>query len=460
MRRPPARSRPYSTGEWRSGSIVVTGNTIVDALHSIQRTAAFAAAPLPNGVDVSARIVLVTVHRRENWIHLPDVCDAIRQIVEQRPEVQVVLPVHPNPIVQQTLHRELGRVAGVVLLPALDYLSFLKVMSHSWIVLTDSGGVQEEAPVLGRPVLVMRDATERPEAIELGVARLVGTHRDAIVDAVLDPAERRPRAQRHGPRGQPIWRWPRRRANCRPARAAAAVDCRIRQPGRQPASRADGRGGETGMTRRKLFVFGLAAMSLSLVAAGIVVMGVDLYLHHRAERSAGLNRWGYRGPVVPAKAPGELRVVMLGGSTVFGYGGPWHESAPALLEQMLAAKHPGRAIRVINLGFNNEGAFAFLPTLQDYRYLDYDIVCLYEGYNDLMGDAGPNRAVFRHNSPVFRLTGYFPILPLVLQEKALVLRNGGNLEAGYRPENNKTVFRPWRRRAHVSHRARCRQRGG
>jgi hypothetical protein len=196
------------------------------------------------------------------------------------------------------------------------------------------------------------------------------------------------------------------------------------------------------MTRRKLFVFGLAAMSLSLLAAGIVVMGVDLYLHHRAERSAGLNRWGYRGPVVPAKAPGELRVVMLGGSTVFGYGGPWHESAPALLEQMLAAKHPGRAIRVINLGFNNEGAFAFLPTLQDYRYLDYDIVCLYEGYNDLMGDAGPNRAVFRHNSPVFRLTGYFPILPLVLQEKALVLRNGGNLEAGYRPENNKTVFRP------------------
>jgi UDP-N-acetylglucosamine 2-epimerase (non-hydrolysing) len=168
-----------------SGSIVVTGNTIVDALHSIQRNPAFAAAPLPSGVDLSARIVLVTVHRRENWIHLPDVCDAIRQVVERRPEVQVVLPVHPNPIVQQTLHRELGGVAGVVLLPALDYLSFLKVMSHSWIVLTDSGGVQEEAPVLGRPVLVMRDATERPEAIELGVARLVGTHRDAIVDAVI-----------------------------------------------------------------------------------------------------------------------------------------------------------------------------------------------------------------------------------------------------------------------------------
>lgn len=198
----------------------------------------------------------------------------------------------------------------------------------------------------------------------------------------------------------------------------------------------------TAVTRRRRWLFVLGAVALSTVLAGVVLLGADLYLHWRAERSAGLNRWGYRGPVVPRKAAGELRVVMLGGSTVFGYGGPWYESAPALLEQMLAESHPDRPIRVVNLGFNNEGAFAFLPTLQDYRYLDYDLVCLYEGYNDLMGDAGPNTAVFRHQSPIFRLTGYFPILPLVLQEKALVLRNGGNLEAGYRPENNKTVFRP------------------
>jgi hypothetical protein len=196
------------------------------------------------------------------------------------------------------------------------------------------------------------------------------------------------------------------------------------------------------MTRGRILAFGLTTVLLTLVASGTLLLGADLYLHHRAERSAGLNRWGYRGPVVPKKVPGELRVVMLGGSTVFGYGGPSHESAPALLEQMLIAKYPGRLIRVVNLGFNNEGAFAFLPTLQDYRYLDYDIVCLYEGYNDLMGDAGPNKAVFRHESPVFRLTGYFPILPLVFREKALALRNGGNLDAGYRPESNKTVFRP------------------
>lgn len=196
------------------------------------------------------------------------------------------------------------------------------------------------------------------------------------------------------------------------------------------------------ISRRKRLLFVLGAVALSTLVAGVALLGADLYLHQRAERSAGLNRWGYRGPVVPRKVAGELRVVMLGGSTVFGYGGPWHESAPAVLEQMLAERHPGRLIRVINLGFNNEGAFAFLPNLQDYRFLDYDLVCLYEGYNDLSGDEGPNTAVYRHESPVFRLTGYYPILPLVLNEKALVLRNGGNLEAGYRPENNKTVFRP------------------
>lgn len=194
--------------------------------------------------------------------------------------------------------------------------------------------------------------------------------------------------------------------------------------------------------RRRRFLFALSAVLIAVVVTSGTLLAVDLYLHRRAERSAGLNRWGYRGPVVPAKVEGELRIVMLGGSTVFGYGGPWHEAAPALLEQQLAARHPDRTVRVINLGYNNEGAYAFLPNLEDFRYLDYDIVLLYEGYNDLMGDAGPNTAVFRHESPVFRLTGYFPILPLMLREKALVLRNGGNLEAGYRPENNKTVFQP------------------
>lgn len=166
-------------------TIAVTGNTIVDALQHIQRTTAFAAAVLPPEVDPALRTVLVTVHRRENWINLPDVCEAIRTIVARRSDVQVVVPVHPNPNVQQTLHQALAGVARVVLLPALDYMAFIKLMSHSWLVLTDSGGVQEEAPVLGRPVLVMREATERPEAVELGVAKLVGARRDDIVSSVL-----------------------------------------------------------------------------------------------------------------------------------------------------------------------------------------------------------------------------------------------------------------------------------
>jgi UDP-N-acetylglucosamine 2-epimerase (non-hydrolysing) len=167
-------------------AIVVTGNPIVDALQHVLRSPALAAARLPAGIDTTRRLVLVTVHRRENWVNLSDVCAAIRAIVEARPEVQVALPVHPNPIVQETLSRELGGIDRVVLLPALDYLSFIKVMSESWIVLTDSGGVQEEAPVLGKPVLVMRDETERPEAVDAGVARIVGARREGIVAGVLE----------------------------------------------------------------------------------------------------------------------------------------------------------------------------------------------------------------------------------------------------------------------------------
>jgi UDP-N-acetylglucosamine 2-epimerase (non-hydrolysing) len=167
-------------------AIVVTGNPIVDALQHVLRSPEMAAIALPSGIDLKRRLVLVTVHRRENWVNLPDVCAAIREIAAARPEVQLALPVHPNPIVQETLTRELCGTDRVVLLPALDYLSFIKLMSESWLVLTDSGGVQEEAPVLGKPVLVMREETERPEAIEAGVARIVGARREGIVAGVLE----------------------------------------------------------------------------------------------------------------------------------------------------------------------------------------------------------------------------------------------------------------------------------
>lgn len=200
------------------------------------------------------------------------------------------------------------------------------------------------------------------------------------------------------------------------------------------------------VSRRKYLVFAAVAMTLSIIVCLAGALAADLYLHHRAERSAGLNRWGYRGPIAGQKQPGELRVVVLGGSTAFGYGVTWDEAIPALLERKLNQQQGNAPARVVNLGFNNEGAYSFLPTLKDFEYLDYDVVCFYEGYNDLSGDAIPNRAVYRHESAVFRLTGYSPILPLWLREKALLLRYGGDLKAAYAAtldgNANTTVFRP------------------
>ena len=198
------------------------------------------------------------------------------------------------------------------------------------------------------------------------------------------------------------------------------------------------------MTRRRKIIFAFVAFAIGTSVTLLGLLGADLYVHHRAERSAGLNRWGYRGPVLGSKQPGEVRVAMLGGSTMFGYGVLWSEALPAQLEQIAQQRPGGNAIHTINLGYNNEGAYAFVPTMQDFAWLDFDEVVLYTGYNDLMGDAGPNRALYRHDSPVFRLTGYFPILPLYLNEKALMLRTGGQLEAAYKNESakNKIVFRP------------------
>jgi lysophospholipase L1-like esterase len=199
------------------------------------------------------------------------------------------------------------------------------------------------------------------------------------------------------------------------------------------------------LTRRKFVLFAVAAATLSVLLILAVALAADLYLHQRAEKSAGLNRWGYRGPVVGRKSPGELRVVMLGGSTTFGYGVTWDEAIPARLERTLNQTGGLPTTRVVNLGFNNEGAYSFLPTLKHFDFLDYDVVILYEGYNDIIGDGGPNRAVYRLESVVFRLTGYFPLLPLALDEKAKALRYG-NLDAAYEASrgtgSSTAVFRP------------------
>jgi lysophospholipase L1-like esterase len=198
------------------------------------------------------------------------------------------------------------------------------------------------------------------------------------------------------------------------------------------------------LSRRKRFVFAAVAMTLSLVAAFGAALGADIYLHGKFERSAGVNIWGYRGPTLGRKRAGEIRVAFLGGSTVFGYGVTWDQAIPAALERRLQARHADRVIHVVNLGYNNEGAFAFLPTLTDYQYMKFDIVCLYEGYND--HGTRPNVQVFRRESPVFRAFGYLPLLPVALREKAFAFRYG-DISAAYaaargEPDTRRVVFTP------------------
>jgi UDP-N-acetylglucosamine 2-epimerase (non-hydrolysing) len=177
-------------------TIVVTGNTVVDALRS--EAGAKAAPPseiaaLPEATNV----VLVTAHRRENFgAPLRSICAAIREIVAARPDVVVAWPLHLNPNVGPVVVGELGRVDRVRLLDPLDYASFIGLLKRSTLALTDSGGVQEEAPSLGKPVLVLRETTERPEGVDAGVARVVGVDRARIVGetlALLDDAPRRAR---------------------------------------------------------------------------------------------------------------------------------------------------------------------------------------------------------------------------------------------------------------------------
>jgi UDP-N-acetylglucosamine 2-epimerase (non-hydrolysing) len=140
-----------------------------------------------------ARMLLITGHRRENFGGgFERICESIAQLARRYPDMDLVYPVHLNPNVQEPVNRLLSSIANVHLIEPLDYLPFVYLMARSTLILTDSGGVQEEAPALGKPVLVMRDTTERPEAVEAGTVRLVGTDVDQIVSAavrLLDDAE-------------------------------------------------------------------------------------------------------------------------------------------------------------------------------------------------------------------------------------------------------------------------------
>jgi UDP-N-acetylglucosamine 2-epimerase (non-hydrolysing) len=177
----------------KSESIFVTGNSVIDALKiSVKKRFTFAIPMLQKAVLGKSRILLVTLHRRENWGEpMRGAARAIRRLAEKHPDIITVFPVHLNPAVRDVVYPILGGVPNVLLIEPLDYSNFVNLMARSYFVITDSGGVQEEGPALGKPVLVLREVTERPEAVEFGTAKLVGLSEDQIYHAaagLLDDA--------------------------------------------------------------------------------------------------------------------------------------------------------------------------------------------------------------------------------------------------------------------------------
>lgn len=182
--------------------IVLTGNTVIDALYwATEHQPAQPAHPVLRTIDPERPLVLMTTHRRENFDGgLAEVYRAVQQITQLRPEVQFLFPVHPNPSVRAEVDRWLGGSRSVRLTEPLGYLDLAWALKHAGVVLTDSGGLQEEGPAMGKLVLVLREVTERPEAIDAGMAKLVGTNCDLIVSSVLDALER-PRTSTVSPYG-------------------------------------------------------------------------------------------------------------------------------------------------------------------------------------------------------------------------------------------------------------------
>jgi len=167
-------------------TIVITGNTVIDALldssERVQEIQNEEIDFLKTTVDTDKRLILVTGHRRENHGQgFINICEALKEIATTNKDVQIIYPVHLNPNVQKPVHEILSGIDNIKLIDPLAYPAFVWVMTQSYMIITDSGGVQEEAPSLGKPVLVMRDTTERPEAVEAGTVILVGTDKNKII---------------------------------------------------------------------------------------------------------------------------------------------------------------------------------------------------------------------------------------------------------------------------------------
>jgi UDP-N-acetylglucosamine 2-epimerase (non-hydrolysing) len=190
-------------------SITITGNTVIDALmfsvEKVRKNYPQRCREIVAGLDESKKLILVTGHRRENFGDgVLNICEALLEI-SRSADVEIVYPVHLNPNIKGPVHDLLGNVPNIHLVEPLDYEAFVWMMDKAYLVITDSGGVQEEAPSLGKPVLVMRDKTERPEAVEAGTVILVGTDRQKIVSETLDLIGNRERYMRmsmlHNPYG-------------------------------------------------------------------------------------------------------------------------------------------------------------------------------------------------------------------------------------------------------------------
>jgi len=174
--------------------IYVTGNTVIDALLSMVEKARIInfsdtiLKKMPFLKQLKSnfpRIILVTGHRRENFgLGFEEICYALKAIADENPNLQIIYPVHLNPNVREPVNRILSNLNNIHLIEPMEYLTFVKLMDLSYLILTDSGGIQEEAPSLGKPVLVMRNTTERPESIQAGTVKLVGTNKFEIVDMV------------------------------------------------------------------------------------------------------------------------------------------------------------------------------------------------------------------------------------------------------------------------------------
>lgn len=186
--------------------IFVTGNTVIDALYKIVDKNYKFSGELEKINSTNKKIILVTTHRRENLGEpMRQVYTALKKIVEEFPDVEIIFPVHKNPKVREVVNSVLGNLAQVSLIEPLDYQPFANLMNRATLILTDSGGIQEEAPSLGKPVLVLRDTTERPEAVDAGTVKLIGTEMEKVYGAakllLTDAAEYKKMATAQNPYG-------------------------------------------------------------------------------------------------------------------------------------------------------------------------------------------------------------------------------------------------------------------